>query len=442
MQLYGLELLSSNASSFTSIEKKSILTKLKSNFETIQGQMKMVDNVELAQLLSEVGDKLARMETFQESDGYDDFVKNAQVVAQSSEELDPIEKVTNWRTDVQKNNGGKGVVATSTGYYSNSTSPTPIKNSERSSFEQGSSPVELDSGCPGSERSPMTNTVLIRHLSHVAEEQSCTSSEKRFHTITDLSSDEQIDEEIAKMKQNLTNTSGATAATTTPRGTNAIWAQQIEQEVLELRNLYEDHREEMMHILSHEKSKQVTSTGCSPINFCAETKSLNSPRKSRMKKSTKIPFISDSEDNHNLQEERRQEFEKFKKKKMKNKQNQSNVNTAPKFAIGEPVQDVSISALFPQVRALQEEINANNDQGRHVATVDGDKVFIPKLNLEDQWSIEENSSKNVPKKRTRKNKKDLKAFLDNLQLANQLAAQLKQRSQVLLSELQCEIENV
>ena len=403
----------------------------------------MVGNVELAQLLSEVGNKLAKMETFQESDGYDDFVKNAQVVAQSSEELDPIEKVANWRTDVQKSNAGKGV-ATSTGYYSNSTSPTPIKNSERSSFEQGSSPIELDSGCPGSERSPMTNTVLIRHLSHVAEEQSCTSSEKRFHTITDLSSDEKIDEEIAQMKQNLTtNTSGTTAVATTPRGTNAIWAQQIEQEVLELRNLYEDHREEMMHILSHEKVKQVTSTGCSPIDFTADTKSVNSPRKSRMKKSSKMPFISDSEDNHNLQEERRQEFEKFKKKKMKNKQNQSNTNnTAPKFAIGEPVQDVSISALFPQVRGVQEESLENNDQGRHVATIDGDKVFIPKLNLEDQWSIEENCAKKVTKKRTKKDKKDLKTFLDNLQLANQLAAQLKERSQILLSELQCEIENV
>ena len=412
-------------------------------------------NVELAQLLSRVGDKLAKMEAIHESDDwYDDFVRDAQVAAQNSEpELDPIEKVVNWKNDnVEKtsNEGKPGVpvVATSTGYCSYSTSPTPIKNSERSSFEQGSSPVELDSGCPGSERSPVTNVVLTRHLSHVAEEQSCTSSEKRFHTITDLSSDEKIDEEIAKMKQHLTHspvgTTGAVGVTT-PRGTNAIWAQQIEQEVLELRNLYEDHREEMMSILSHEKCKTATvSTGCSPINFCSENKSLSSPRKSRMKKSIKtVPFVTDSEDNHNLQEERRQEFEKFKKKKLKNKQHNNATSPAPKFAIGEPVQDVSISALFPQVKGVQGECNENNDQGRHVATVDGDKVFIPKLNLEDQWSIEDidNTIKAVKKRSSRANKKDLKAFQKNLQVANQLAAQLKQRSQVLLSELQSEIGN-
>merc|ERR1712173_420476 len=27
--------------------------------------------------------------------------------------------------------------------------------------------------------------------------------------------------------------------------------------------------------------------------------------------------------------------------------------------------------------------------GRHVPTIDGDQVFIPKLNLDDQWSIED-----------------------------------------------------
>merc|ERR1711894_762540 len=96
----------------------------------------------------------------------------------------------------------------------------------------------------------------------------------------------------------------------------------------------------------------------------------------------------------NLQEERRQEFEKFKKKRMKIKQQQqSSQSCQPKLAIGQVVQDVSISALFPQVNQTStlnnEATEEKTNEGRHVATVDGDQVFIPKLNLEDQWSIEE-----------------------------------------------------
>ena len=83
-------------------------------------------------------------------------------------------------------------------------------SSERSSFEQGS-PGDLDSGCPGSERSPSTifqhNLVMTRNLSHVAEEvvTSLTPSSepiRELHSITDLSSDEkedQFDVEITKV---------------------------------------------------------------------------------------------------------------------------------------------------------------------------------------------------------------------------------------------------
>ena len=83
-------------------------------------------------------------------------------------------------------------------------------SSERSSFEQGS-PGDLDSGCPGSERSASTifqhNLVMTRNLSHVAEEvvtSMTPSSEpiRELHSITDLSSDEkedQFDIEISKV---------------------------------------------------------------------------------------------------------------------------------------------------------------------------------------------------------------------------------------------------
>ena len=314
------------------------------------------------------------------------------------------------------------------------------------------------SGCPGSERMIASNLGLTRHLSHVAEEEHCTSSiegtEKRFHTITDLSSDEKIDAEIAQLKENLS------LSTTTPRGSNAVWAQQIEKEVVELRNLYEDHREEMMSILGHEKKLvSMTSTGCSPIDFLpmppkgdSHSASLSSPRKARRNKSRAQFLVSESEDDQdcrllsNLQRERRQEFEKFKKKKMKLKA-AAQPKSQPKFAIGQPVQDVSISALFPQVKQVS-QLTEELDEGRHVATVDGDQVFIPKLNLEDQWSIEDACSQTVTQekliqsRRKRTKKQDLQAFFQNLHLANETAGQLKQRSQALLSQLQKELDNM
>ena len=477
-QLYGLELLNSNAlSSFSSTEKKSILNKLRSSFTHIQEEMSKdrVNNVELAQLLSDVGDKLGKMED--DEVDYETFAKTvpheaaASIIqdktVQSSEELDPIEKVANWRKEVHK---------TSTGYNSYSTSPTPggsgVKNSERStSFDQGYSPVELDSGCPGSERSPMINnpitTVLTRHLSHVAEEEHSSSSsiktENRFHTITDLSSEEKIDAEIAQLKENLVGHTTA-GSLSTPRGSNAVWAQQIEQEVVELRNIYEDHREEMMSILSHEKQQKLpppmTSTGCSPIDFLPPepTSALSSPRKSRKNKARQQQLVSDSDQDGrfcNLQEERRQEFEKFKKKRMKIKQQQqSSQSCQPKFAIGQVVQDVSISALFPQVNHQTSTLNneateEKTNEGRHVATVDGDQVFIPKLNLEDQWSIEEvTTNKTVvgnPSTRSRRKQKskreEFQSFFQTLHIANETAGQLKQRSQALLNQLQKELDS-
>ena len=52
--------------------------------------------------------------------------------------------------------------------------------------------------------------------------------------------------------------------------------------------------------------------------------------------------------------------------------------------------------MFPRVqddpRRVQGQDEAGRDDpdaGRHVATYDGDEVFIPKLNLDDQWSMED-----------------------------------------------------
>ena len=42
----------------------------------------------------------------------------------------------------------------------------------------------------------------------------------------------------------------------TPRGSHAILAQQIDQEILELRNFFDDHREEMLFLISDQPQTQ------------------------------------------------------------------------------------------------------------------------------------------------------------------------------------------
>merc|ERR1712156_937294 len=207
----------------------------------------------------------------------------------------------------------------------------------------------------------------------------------------------------------------------------------------------------MLSLISdQQQTKKLTaSAGCSPIVF----ESQKSPKRSSRRRNgiSKNQCISDSEESHDVQEERRAEFEKFR--------NQKKLKRKPQFAIGQPLSNdnLKISALFPRLEAGQDEAAA----GRHVPTIDGDQVFIPKLNLDDQWSIEDHvkslesikvSDKScqaeeeeipqiLPKPRkTKKKSKDLKSLLDTLQMANRMASQLKSRSKNLLSELQYEMD--
>merc|ERR1719510_235147 len=72
---------------------------------------------------------------------------------------------------------------------------------------------------------------------------------------------------------------------TTFRGQIAILAQQIDQEIQELRNVYEDNREEMLSLNSKfsndlaSKNVRTASAGCSPIIF--ESSKKSSPKRSR-----------------------------------------------------------------------------------------------------------------------------------------------------------------
>ena len=101
-----------------------------------------------------------------------------------------------------------------------------------------------------------------------------------------------------------------------------------------------------------------------------------------------ISHISDSEDSRDVQEERRQEFERFRQlRKQKSKFRENTATSQPQFAIGQPISSANISSLFPKVE--------DDSGGRHVPTADGDQVFIPKLNLDDQWSIEDQQLKSL-----------------------------------------------
>jgi len=259
----------------------------------------------------------------------------------------------------------------------------------------------------------------------------------------------------------------------TPRGSHAILAQQIDQEILELRNFFDDHREEMLFLISDQPQtakKLTTSAGCSPIVFESQQKSTGSPKRSSRRRnqavrnSTNQFICSDSEESQDVQEERRADFEKFRnQKKLKRKVPQFE---APQFAIGQPLSNdnLKISALFPRLEDTNCQPGRDNltgsADGRHVPTIDGDQIFIPKLNLDDQWSIEDHvkslemakvsdkscqvedeTPKILPKPRKKKKKtKDLKSLLDTLQLANQMATELKSRSNNLLTELQSEMD--
>ena len=95
--------------------------------------------------------------------------------------------------------------------------------------------------------------------------------------------------------------------------------------------------------------KLTTSAGCSPIIFESQQKNSSPKRSSRRKNqvvrnSTNQFIYSDSEESHNVQEERRADFEKFRnQKKLKRK--------VPQFAIGQPLSNdnLKISALFPRL---------------------------------------------------------------------------------------------
>ncbi len=206
----------------------------------------------------------------------------------------------------------------------------------------------------------------------------------------------------------------------TPRGANAILASQIDQEIIELRNLYEHHREEMMTLASKGNLLQNK-----PIvqqhNIDTQTMAIRSPTKqprmfaSRQSASKCFESESDSVD-LSLQEERRLEFQQRRRLRQLQKKrhpvdvgadvrhrqsgndvsrNNKDVLVQPKFAIGSLTSPVAqnknpgISSFFPPVCCSSIEpknhpaSSLDVADGRRVALADGDEIFIPKLDLEE-----------------------------------------------------------
>lgn len=457
-ELYGLELLSSTASSWTSVEKQKTLSRLRLSYDKVHcetntffthmasknvaGGDAAVTDHDLVQLIKSVGKKLYLMELKQSSSKDDDSldVLPPSTAANKESDMGPIEKVAKWQLD-----GGKALKPSSnvpSGYGSYSTSPTAVKNkSERSSFDHWSG-GDLDSGCPGSDRSGgrqgghALSSIKVHLLANVEEKeeksQASPHSEKDkdlavplqhcLHSVTDLSSDEQqsspissspvrpqdIDKEIDRLRvqastpnnneqhspnSTLTDLVLPTPPNSAPRGCTMVLAEQIDQEINELRNFFDDHREEMLSLLNENKNSTTIRNVSLPANIMEQKSTIaaKSPRSlARLRqRSYNRPTLLSEEDSDSaaVQEERRLEFERRRQRKQrlhasqfKQQKSNSEMMEEPSFAIGAPASERSggaISAFFPHV---------DGGGGRHVDTVDGEQVFIPRLSLDDGWS--------------------------------------------------------
>ena len=70
---------------------------------------------------------------------------------------------------------------------------------------------------------------------------------------------------------------------TTPRGSHTILAQQINQEIIELRNIYDDHREEMLSLISdQQQTKKLTASAGNIFDILLHTVwTVNDVKKNR-----------------------------------------------------------------------------------------------------------------------------------------------------------------
>jgi hypothetical protein len=268
--------------------------------------------------------------------------------------------------------------------------------------------------------------------------------------VTDLSSDERSNvEHVPSTKSSPrhrrsdilmlpTPPSMTSSQNVTPRGATAILASQIDQEILELRNFYEQHREEMMSLAKANTSVVQNRSTVHSIDTQTSTKSPTKHSRQFGNRHSAKYFESESDSvDLSLQEERRIEFQQrrlrqLQKKKLiqnefrreefsfdKNRRDislsdasidqnrrhtsksvtsksvtsKSAILSPPNFAIGNQNSPVvggrskshAISSFFPPVSSNEAKQCRSVDgiDGRRVEAADGDDIFIPKLNLEE-----------------------------------------------------------
>ena len=174
-----------------------------------------------------------------------------------------------------------------------------------------------------------------------------------------------------------------------------ILATQIDQEIMELRNFFEDHREEMMTLI-HDNSQELVFP---PIG------SITPRKKQRLKaRKSEIERMMSAESGTDFEIERRQEFEKRRriKKRLTHPQNAGPIT--PEFILGQTQQQQQhlhsphqqpqqeeqhqkISAFFPNVDPSLGSTAAYSSRlgGTEVDSAQG-PIFIPKLPLDDLWT--------------------------------------------------------
>ena len=237
-----------------------------------------------------------------------------------------------------------------------------------------------------------------------------------LHSVTDLSSDERSMVEERRRQEEMNQNQPVLTSTPvkevplqqlqpqqqqqqqiTPRSELSsgrqpvILAKQIDHEINELRNFFDDHREEMLTLLND--NSQELFPDQPPQNFPLP----QPPQKSSLKSTNSFDSATEFGD---IQQERKMEFERRRKSRNRrhNKMissspsvlaysDQEQIQIQPDFALGADTNDpdeygagpkAGISALFPPVVPHGRQIEA--DRG---------PIFVPRLNLEDVWTDEE-----------------------------------------------------
>eukprot|EP00094_Tigriopus_californicus_P011557 TCALIF_11162-PA protein Name:"Protein of unknown function" AED:0.30 eAED:0.30 QI:205/0.5/0.6/1/0.75/0.8/5/30/873 len=373
-----------------STSEMSMIKRLKDIEEKTSDQTSQ--NPHFQALLKDVGEKLSDME-HQQRQGLE-------------QQIDPIQKVRHWNEM----------------HRDQSFSPTlPMDDIEKEGL--GSPPAEFDSGYPGSDRSGKffslkgTPPQLHHVLSHVEERDESQPIAPNaqlhhpvkenlirvhhLHSVTDLSSDER------SMFDPATNT-----LSSSKQPVNL--AQQIDDEILELRNFFEDHREEMLSMLHGD-------TDLIPMSL----KQLNQKSQrlqSQPSKPNDPPESPSDSDAFDL--ERRRAFQKRRErsKQRRNLSVQSNYqpSSQPRFQIGQtvtsPIEPVPISSFFPDVQVKHGKQEPNC----------GEKI-----------QLENKAHKSS--KRSRKAKREMKSLLESLEQANQMASTLRRKSEEIIHILNNEI---